>query len=168
MLLESDNLSPFEIAYREEPNYHQAPLTSLTFTLESATTCKIRIVVSGGTYDPNNETYLEIKQICLTKSIGTGLVSQVEYGGFEQTGTPQISTKWSATSGDVSTSSVSGFEGQSLLMNGVGIGIPYLVKQTLYEASSAEISAFESAICSIGFSFDIGSAQYARKECLRA
>ncbi len=130
-----------KLKFRTEYDAAEKAMTSLTFTISGSTNCRARIYVDSGS-NPTEFDYIELKQVSLTKAVGCGLVSKVEYGSFEQTGSALLSARWSMTSGSVSTSAAAGFEGQSLVMNGIGIGPQYRAKQTVYEASSDEFSDY--------------------------
>ena len=102
----------------------------------------VGIEISASAY-PSDDHSLSLRQVSLTKALGTGLFSMAEFGGFESTSWDEVpAERWSGIGdGNTVVSGVSP-DGACLRMNGAGYSQQNICRQTVFETTAADYNAF--------------------------
>jgi len=143
-----------EINFRKEYNYPINAEETLTFDVNTTSTERFAVTIEVvGESNADASDCVLVSHATLSKSVGYSMNNKVNYGSFETsvissgTTTHPLGTFWSIvgssdTSVNVATHSL--LSGLSLYMTGGGVTNERYVRQTIYNASSYEISSFTS------------------------
>ena len=132
-----------EFAHRKELSLGEEVQGSLTFEVPGTgwTTQRYAVSIEVIGDETTTSQFVWLSRISLTKSIGAGLVSRVNYGNFESSAmngtTPYpVSTFWSNPAGNAVFTVANDLPlGNSLYLLGKGVTADNYVVQTLFEAS---------------------------------